>query len=87
SIRPAPHNYMVMGQICIDKAFRGKGVFRQLYETMRLTLLPEFASIITEVDAENLRSLHAHYAIGFTDLKTYRAGGRVWRLIDLKSEK
>ena len=84
AVSPKVKNYIAMGQICIDKAFRRQGVFRKLYETMRLAVRPEFDSIITEVDAENKRSLQAHYAIGFKDLKTYRSGGQEWKLISLQ---
>ncbi len=77
-------DYIVMGQICIDKDYRKKGVFRKLYATMKKELQPEFDCIITEVDVKNTRSLNAHYAIGFLDLKTYTAKDQQWKLILLK---
>jgi len=83
TIVPKIENYITMGQICIDKAFRKKGIFRKLYEHMQLALKPEFETIITEVDAKNTRSLQAHYAVGFTDLKVYTSGGQDWKLISL----
>ncbi|PXX31521.1 GNAT family N-acetyltransferase [Arenibacter sp. ARW7G5Y1] len=83
SVIPKAEPFMVMGQICIDKEYRRKGIFRKLYETMKNSLQPEFTSIVTEVDATNLRSLEAHYAVGFEELKTYHAGGQDWKLIVL----
>ena len=83
SIEPTIENYIAMGQVCIDKAFRKKGIFRKLYETMQVSIRPEFDTIITEVDAKNSRSLQAHYGIGFTDLKTYSVGGQDWKVIKL----
>ncbi len=83
ALHPKIKNYIVMGQICIAKAFRGQGVFRRLYKTMRENVQPEFKLIITEVDAENGRSLHAHYAVGFEELITYRSGDQDWKLIGL----
>lgn len=77
-------SYIVMGQTCIAKAYRNKGVFRKLYKTMKNAVRSEFDCIITEVDANNTRSLNAHYAVGFIDLKTYRSGGQKWNLIILK---
>lgn len=68
-VLPKNTAFMVMGQICIDTTYRKKGVFRKLYEAMETAVRPEFNSIITEVDAKNTRSLNAHYAIGFKDLK------------------
>ncbi|WP_291864988.1 GNAT family N-acetyltransferase [Maribacter sp.] len=85
SLIPKPENYMVMGQICIDKDFRGKGVFRNLYTTMKVAIRNEYASIITEVDAKNIRSINAHRAVGFKHLKTYHSLGQDWELIILKN--
>lgn len=76
-------NYMVMGQICVSKEYRGKGVFRGLYKAMREKLPKGFDTIITEVDAKNQRSMHAHEAIGFIELKRYSSGGKEWSLIIL----
>lgn len=81
SLLGADSSYMAMGQICIDKPFRRKGLFRGLYLHMRDGLKEDYKQIITEVDGENKRSLKAHYAIGFEDLLTYSSGKRQWRLI------
>ena len=80
---PREASYIVMGQICIDKTYRRQGIFRKLYEAMKSAVQPRFKHIITEVDASNQRSLNAHYAVGFRDLKTYSAGGQDWKLIVL----
>tara|TARA_R100000935_G_scaffold38680_1_gene59951 strand:- start:56281 stop:56808 length:528 start_codon:yes stop_codon:yes gene_type:complete len=81
---PAYSNFIVMGQVCIDKAYRKQGIFRNLYKTMQEHLLPDFTAIITEVDAKNSRSLHAHYAVGFEDLGKYATAGKEWVLLYLK---
>jgi len=75
--------YITMGQICIDKAYRRQGIFRKLYNYMLQELKPEFGCIITEVDAKNMRSLEAHYAVGFELLSRYASGGQDWELIRL----
>ena len=36
---------------------------------------------VTEVDAKNIRSLNAHYAIGFKHLKSYNSVRQDWELI------
>jgi ribosomal protein S18 acetylase RimI-like enzyme len=84
AILPEDEKYVVMGQICIRKDYRRKGVFRKLYQTMKKAIHPEFKSIITEVDAENTRSLNAHYAVGFKLLTTHSESNREWNLIVLK---
>lgn len=74
-------NYILMGQVCIDKDFRGKGLFRGLYQKMKDEV--NFDAIITEVDALNTRSSNAHKAIGFEEICKYEAGGQLWELIIL----
>lgn len=76
-------NFIVMGQICIAKAYRQKGIFKKLYENMQANLPDGYSTIITEVDTKNQRSLNAHYAVGFNDLKRYVSGGQEWALIYL----
>jgi len=76
--------YMVMGQVCINKAYRRQGVFRNLYAKMQELTKPEFDSIVTEVDINNQRSLQAHYAIGFKALSQYKANDKTWELIYLE---
>ena len=75
-------DFMVMGQICIDKDFRGKGLFRKLYTEMLQGIQPDFSVIITEIDLENSRSLNAHYKIGFQTISTYQSDGHEWALIN-----
>ncbi len=75
--------YMVMGQVCVETSFRGKGVFRGLYRVMKEALRDDFELIVTEVDGRNHRSLEAHLAIGFRVIKKYQSDGRDWYLIVL----
>lgn len=75
--------FIVMGQICVAKNFRGQGVFSGLYKSMQVFTKDVFGSIITEVDVKNSRSMNAHKAIGFKELSRYSSDGRVWSLIIL----
>lgn len=84
TVIPKIENYIIMGQVCIAKNYREKGVFRKLYQTMSDSIKPEFDAIITEVDAKNVRSLKAHYAVGFKLLKSHFSRGQDWELIILK---
>ena len=74
-------SYIIMGQICVDKAFRKQGVFRGLYNAMKEHVKHVFDVIITEVDKKNTRSLNAHQAIGFEILKTYKSNNQEWILL------
>lgn len=79
------NNFIVMGQICIAKEFRQKGLFRKLYEEMLQGVQPLFSTIITEVDSANLRSISAHYKIGFQTICTYKSDNHDWVLMKLEN--
>jgi predicted GNAT family N-acyltransferase len=64
-------SYFVMGQICIDKNYRGRGIFKGLYYKLKETLSDRFEITVTEVATRNLRSMQAHYAVGFKSLLEY----------------
>jgi len=78
---PHDETYFVMGQICIDKAFRQQGVFKGLYHFMRQQLQLKYNRVITEVDVINTRSLNAHYAIGFETIYSYNSNNQYWEII------
>lgn len=70
-----------MGQICVDKAFRGQGVFRQLYASQKALLSGQYNYCITEVSARNLRSMQAHYAIEFELLHRFSDTQDKWNIV------
>lgn len=76
-------NYIAMGQICVDKRQRGKGVFRGLYSFMAEELKYDFDAIITGVDTKNTRSSNAHKAVGFKAIKKYTSNNQLWEIISL----
>lgn len=75
--------YFAMGQVCIDKAYRGKGIFQKLYQTMQNYYSNDFQYLITEIAARNPRSLKAHSKVGFQDLKIFEdeKSGEIWHLV------
>jgi len=73
--------YLVMGQICVEKAFRKQGIFRGMYTFMKQEMASKYDMIITEVDVKNTRSLNAHYAVGFKLLHSYNSNQQNWALI------
>lgn len=74
-------NYIVMGQICVAKSFRRKGIFRGLYSVMKQHVSPHYDAIITEISLQNKPSSKAHKSIGFESLKTYTLNTQEWELI------
>jgi len=77
-------NYFIMGQICIAKAWRGKGIFYELYKKMVEQMKPHFDYIITEVAARNKRSLRAHLKAGFEQIHEHDEDGETWIVVLLK---
>lgn len=77
----ANKNYLVMGQICIDKPYRGKGVFKGLYAYYKQELSTKYDCLFTEVATLNTRSLNAHMAVGFQILDTQVTDGTSWEMV------
>ena len=65
-------NYIVVGQVCVDKYYRGQGVFDNCYITYREHYHTKYDFAITEIAKSNLRSLNAHKRIGFDEIHSYR---------------
>lgn len=75
-------NYVVMGQVCIAKGYRGKGVFQGMYAQMNKQMSPHFEAIVTEVSIRNPRSLRAHAKVGFQTIREYQADtGEEWAIL------
>ena len=67
------YNYLVVGQVCVDRAWRGKSILDQCYAAYREHYSIKYDFAITEIAATNLRSLKAHRRIGFKEINTYRS--------------
>lgn len=75
-------SYFIMGQVCIDKAYRGQGLFVRLYHKMRDVMANQFDYIITEVADRNTRSIAAHAKVGFKNIKSYTSEkGEDWAIL------
>jgi hypothetical protein len=64
-------SYFVIGQVCIDKPYRGRGIFQDLYGELRKRMSGSFEVALTEVATRNARSLGAHAKVGFQKLMQY----------------
>ncbi|MGC3944946.1 MAG: GNAT family N-acetyltransferase [Chryseolinea sp.] len=84
----AEANYIVVGQACVDKHYRGNGVFDNIYSYYAQCFKPRYGYVITEIDATNTRSLRAHSRVGFDTVREYVAPNDVtWHivLLDLRN--
>lgn len=78
----ADHTYIVVGQVCIDKLYRGQGLLDQCYAAYKKYYRNKYTFAITEIATANARSLNAHKRIGFETLKTYKAPDNVeWEIV------
>jgi ribosomal protein S18 acetylase RimI-like enzyme len=75
------YSFYVMGQICIDKNYRGQGLFEKLYNKHKEAYQSKFDFILTEVATRNLRSFNAHKRIGFETINRYRDELDEWEVI------
>lgn len=65
------YNYMVVGQVCVSKDFRGKGIFSETYEAYKNYFKARYDFAITEIATNNHRSMEAHKKVGFKTIHTY----------------
>jgi len=80
--RISAYNYLVVGQVCIDKAWRGQGILDHCYAAYRNYYRTKYDFAITEIAATNARSLKAHKRIGFKEIKTYASPDKTdWSVV------
>ena len=69
--RVCDFNYVVVGQACIDKDYRGQGVIDNLYFNYKDYFSNRFDFAITGIASTNSRSLYVHRRVGFKKIHTY----------------
>lgn len=65
------YNYLVVGQVCIDKNYRGLGILDKAYAEYKAYFKPKYDFAITEIATNNERSINAHKKIGFLEIHRY----------------
>lgn len=76
------YRFFVMGQVCIDKAYRGQGIFDGMYQALKKQYTQQFDFVVTEVATRNVRSDKAHRRVGFELLHRYAdPRGEEWDII------
>ena len=83
------YDYMVIGQICVDKKYRSQGIFDKMYELYRSTFSERYDFAITEIAQSNFRSLKAHQRVGFNVIHEFDDSTQNWSivLLDWKQKK
>lgn len=81
----ADYHFIVVGQVCVDKAYRGQGVLDRLYRFYRDRFRDRYDFAVTEIASTNLRSLKAHARNGFRTIHQYAApDGVEWSIVLLE---
>lgn len=74
-------NYVVVGQLCVARNYRGMGLVQQMYNEFRSSLSKEYDYCLTDVADDNPRSLKAHLKSGFEIVDTLVYGGVSWKIV------
>jgi predicted GNAT superfamily acetyltransferase len=83
------YNYIVVGQVCVARQYRGQGIPDLCYEAYKVKFELKYDFAITEIDSTNLRSLNAHKRIGFKEMARYISNENIeWCIVlwDWKNE-
>jgi predicted GNAT family N-acyltransferase len=59
------YNYYLMGQVCIDKPYRGHGLFNKMFALHKALHQHQFDFVATTISTQNIRSIKAHEKVGF----------------------
>lgn len=75
------YRYYVIGQICVNGDYRGKGVFDGLYAKHRELFSSRFDFTVTEISTSNGRSLRAHERVGFKVIHRHKDATDDWLFV------
>ena len=73
--------YIVVGQVCVGKEYRGKGLFDKVYKHYQESFSEKYDFTITEISTSNHRSLRAHQRIGFVVIHTFQDRLEEWNIV------
>lgn len=75
------YSFYIMGQVCIDKSHRGKGLFNMLYQHHKSIYSNAYELLVTEISTNNKRSIKAHEKLGFKNIYTFRDSLDEWNVV------
>lgn len=75
------YSYYIMGQVCIDKNYRGKGIFNMLFQKHKEMYKHKYELLVTEISTSNYRSQRAHEKVGFKTIHTYKDSLDEWNVV------
>lgn len=76
------YRYIIVGQVCVDKAYRGQRVLDLCYAAYREAYQGKYEMAVTDIVSTNLRSRKAHQRIGFKEMKSFvDEAGTEWVIV------
>lgn len=73
--------FYVMGQICVAKEHRAKGLFDMLYNKHKEVYSPQYDFLVTDISTNNFRSLQAHKRVGFQTIASFTDALDTWDIV------
>ncbi|MFD2935610.1 GNAT family N-acetyltransferase [Spirosoma flavum] len=76
-------DYYVMGQVCVAEGYRGQRVFDRMFQHHRDVYGDRYQLLITDISANNTRSLRAHARVGFDAIHEFYDStiGETWVVV------
>ncbi|MFM2145250.1 MAG: hypothetical protein RL732_86 [Bacteroidota bacterium] len=74
------YSYYVMGQLCVAKPYRGRGVVEMMYGLHRDLYSSQYDMMVLTISTENTRSVRVHERFGFTDIHVYNDHFGAWKV-------
>lgn len=65
------YSWYVMGQVCVANGYRGHQVFDRMFQHHRAVYSDRYQLLVTDISANNTRSLRAHARVGFKSLHEF----------------
>jgi L-amino acid N-acyltransferase YncA len=74
-------NYLIVGQVCVGKKFRGLGLIDEMFAEYRKLFEEKYDYAITEIVTSNSRSIRAHLRVGFKIVDTFKDEFQEWNIV------
>ena len=77
------YSWYVMGQVCVGDGYRGQRVFDRMFQHHREVYSDRYQLLITDISANNVRSLRAHARVGFESVHEFYDStiGETWIVV------
>ena len=77
------YDWYVMGQVCVAEGYRGQRIFDRMFQHHHEVYGDRYQLLITDISANNTRSLRAHARVGFQALHEFHDStiGETWVVV------